>query len=116
MILKNNKIIGDHDTMLDKCIKYLPREILEIVANFHHCSNCVENNYIHCNNCGECVEKYNKHNVCSKCNICYPYMRSITFANRRYDYILNKHIHCDICDRVKKYSMIRYAYYCENCY
>jgi hypothetical protein len=115
MKLKNNKIIGKDDLFLEKCIETLPPEILKIIINFHSCSNCFENNYYHCHLCNNCFENYERHLICKKCNICYPYTKSIIFANRKYDFVLNKHIHCDICDRIKKYSILRMAYYCQNC-
>lgn len=115
MRLRNNKVTGVEDNVLDRCIEYLPRELLREITDFHHCLNCFENNYIHCTHCNNCVEQYKKHYICNKCNICYPAMKSVIFANRRYDFVVNKHIHCDICDTIKKYSMINYMYYCENC-
>ena len=84
------------------------------INNFYY-KFCFENNFIHCNLCNNCFENHERHLICKKCNICYPYTKSVIFANRRYDYVLNKHIHCDICDKIKKYSMIKYKYYCDNC-
>jgi hypothetical protein len=115
MLLRNNKVIGVDDLLLYNLEKYLPPELLNIIADFHNCKFCYENDFIHCNFCNNCYEKYERHLVCKKCNICYPYTKTVIFANRRYDFVLNKHIHCDICDEVKKYSMSRYLYYCDNC-
>jgi len=115
MKLRNNKLIGIEDTILNKCINILPVEMLRIIADFHNCEYCINNDYIHCTFCGECVEKYKYHIVCQKCNICYPSKKSVIFANRRYDFVIDKHIHCDICDTVKKYSMNNYTYYCDYC-
>jgi len=115
MKLRNNKIIGVKDIILDKCIEYLPYEILKIIADFHSCKYCLENDYVHCKYCNQCIEKNRKHLICEKCSTCYPIMKTVIFANRRYDYVVNKHIHCDICDSVKIYSMIRYMYYCKTC-
>lgn len=117
MKLRNNKIIfNKDDIILNKCLEKLPKELLNIIANFHDCKNCFLNKYIHCKICNTCNQNYKKHKICNICNKCYPITKSILFQGLFYDFVINEHIHCEKCNSVKKYSMTRYFYYCKKCF
>jgi len=94
--------------------KELPSELLRIICQYHHCTNCYNNNSYHCYNCRECNVDRKSHLFCDVCDKCFPkyvkiYMNSTNYAK------LNYHFHCNICNSLMRTNIKDNLYFCSNC-
>ena len=109
--MKNSKI-----KLLKNCETNLPIELLRIISSYHHCDRCYSLSNKHCNNCNTCNINKKMHITCRKCKKCYnkyiniKYSPYLTFNN-----VKLFHIHCNICNSVKDYSIKYFFYYCKKC-